>query len=150
VFKGEKDNWVIRELLDDLDKANDLYFDDVIQIHMPSRSNGRVALVGDAGYAPTLMTGQGTSFAVVGGYILAGKLKNAGGDHRVAFPAYQTTLKSYVDRNQELIQSPEFQLVLDSWEEIHWRDKRVSEILAAAAMSRQRSGKTTVQLVSSW
>ena len=36
---------------------------------------GRVTLVGDAGYCPSPLSGQGTSLALVGAYVLAGELR---------------------------------------------------------------------------
>ena len=46
---------------------------------MPSWSKNRVALVGDAGYCASPLSGQGTSLApLVGAYILAGELKAVG------------------------------------------------------------------------
>jgi len=38
--------------------ADDLFFDVISQIRMPAWSRGRVALVGDAAYAPSFLTGQ--------------------------------------------------------------------------------------------
>ncbi|KUL26097.1 hypothetical protein ADL12_33460 [Streptomyces regalis] len=49
---------------------------------------GRVALLGDAGYGAT-MGGMGAGVAIVGAYVLAGELALAGGDHRTAFAAYE-------------------------------------------------------------
>jgi 2-polyprenyl-6-methoxyphenol hydroxylase-like FAD-dependent oxidoreductase len=151
LLETDKDKWVLSKVMDELEQANDLYFDDVTQIHMDSWARGRVALVGDAGYAPTLMTGQGSSVAVVGGYVLAGELKRAGGDHRVAFPEYCRVLGDYVAANQALIDSPEFDIVADSWEEIHARDRQIAEILARAgdtpAHERVDDGSTGGEIV---
>lgn len=44
--------------------APDLYFDSMGQIHMNSWSSDRVALVGDAGYCASPLSGQGTSMAL--------------------------------------------------------------------------------------
>ncbi|MEU6926483.1 hypothetical protein [Streptomyces sp. NPDC046631] len=55
---------------------------------MDTWSQGRVTLVGDAGYCPGPAVGGSTSLAVVGAYVLAGELARAGGDHERAFPAY--------------------------------------------------------------
>jgi 2-polyprenyl-6-methoxyphenol hydroxylase-like FAD-dependent oxidoreductase len=60
-----------------------------------------VALVGDAGYAPSFLSGQGSSLAVVGAYQLAAALAAAGGDHRVAFPAYERSMRHFVEQNQQ-------------------------------------------------
>lgn len=89
-------------LLEQLDVADDLYFDTVSQIRMPGWTRGRVALVGDAAYAPSFLSGQGTSLALAGAYVLAGELHRAQGDHRAAFPAYEQTMQDFVRRNQAL------------------------------------------------
>lgn len=150
-FGPDRGQWVVGKILNELEQADDLYFDDVTQIHMPSWSQGRVALVGDAGYAPTLMTGQGSSLAVVGGYVLAGELKRAGGDHRVAFSEYRRVLSDYVAANQALINSPEFDIIAESWDEIHARDRRIAQILESAgdtpAAQREDDGSTGGELV---
>jgi 2-polyprenyl-6-methoxyphenol hydroxylase-like FAD-dependent oxidoreductase len=82
--------------------ADDLFFDSVSQMQMSSWTQGRVALVGDAGYAPSFLSGQGTSLAVVGAYQLAAALAAADGDHRVAFPAYERSMRPFVEQNQQL------------------------------------------------
>lgn len=89
-------------LLAELRKADDVYADAVAQIRMPGWSAGRVALVGDAAYAPSFFSGQGTSLALTGAYVLAGELARARGDHRSALAAYQRTVRDYVERNQAL------------------------------------------------
>ncbi|MEV7854511.1 MULTISPECIES: FAD-dependent monooxygenase [unclassified Streptomyces] len=74
--------------LDELDRTPAFYFDSITQLHMDTWSQGRVTLVGDAGYCPGPAVGGSTSLAVVGAYVLAGELARAGGDHERAFPAY--------------------------------------------------------------
>ncbi|MCW0212299.1 MAG: FAD-dependent monooxygenase [Pseudonocardia sp.] len=82
--------------------AEDFYLDAILQIHMPSWSTGRVALVGDAGYCPCPLTGMGTSLGLVGAYVLAGELAAARGDHTRAFAAYEGRMRPYVAQGQEL------------------------------------------------
>src|SRR5262249_2867784 len=82
--------------------ADDLFFDSVSQIRMSGWTKGRVALVGDAGYAPSFLSGQGSSLAVVGAYQLATALAAAGGDHRAAFPVYERSMRHFVEQNQQL------------------------------------------------
>jgi len=62
--------------------APDFYFDEMAQIIMDRWSQGRVALVGDAGYCCAPLSGQGTSVAMLGAYVLAGELAQAGGDYQ--------------------------------------------------------------------
>ncbi|SFP39795.1 2-polyprenyl-6-methoxyphenol hydroxylase [Amycolatopsis arida] len=103
-FAGE--GWEAPRLIKEMWAADDFYFDSVSQIVLDRWSSGRVALVGDAGYAPSLLSGQGTSLAIVGAYVLAGELARAGGDHTVAFPAYESRIRDFVERNQRLADHP--------------------------------------------
>ncbi|MEU4824356.1 FAD-dependent monooxygenase [Actinomadura sp. NPDC023710] len=94
--------WVLPELLETMWAAPDFHFDSMAQVHMDSWSKGRVVLLGDAGYCGSPLSGQGTSMAIVGAYVLAGELKAAAGDHRAAFANYEKELRGYVAANQEL------------------------------------------------
>lgn len=85
-FAGE--GWEVPKLLEAMKTTSDFFFDTVSQIRMDTWSKGRVTLVGDAGYCPTLLTGYGSQLALVGAYVLAGELKMAAGDYRAAFEAY--------------------------------------------------------------
>ncbi|HEX2284693.1 MAG TPA: FAD-dependent monooxygenase, partial [Mycobacterium sp.] len=57
--------WQCDALLAAAQTADDFYFDSLAQVHMPSWSSGRVALVGDAGYCASPLSGMGTSLALV-------------------------------------------------------------------------------------
>jgi 2-polyprenyl-6-methoxyphenol hydroxylase-like FAD-dependent oxidoreductase len=96
------DGWEVPRLLAAMRTADDLFFDSVSQIRMSSWTKSRVALVGDAGYAPSFLSGQGSSLAVVGAYQLAAALAAAGGDHRAAFPEYERSMRHFVGQNQQL------------------------------------------------
>jgi 2-polyprenyl-6-methoxyphenol hydroxylase-like FAD-dependent oxidoreductase len=78
-----------------------LYFDAVSQIRMETWSHGRVVLLGDAGYCPALLSGQGTRLAMMGAYILTGELNVALGDHQLAFAQYEQVLRPIVSRVQQ-------------------------------------------------
>jgi 2-polyprenyl-6-methoxyphenol hydroxylase-like FAD-dependent oxidoreductase len=95
------DGWESREILARLDAADDLYFDAVSQIRMPQWSRGRVALLGDAGYCPSLLAGAGSAFAMLGAYVLAGELRNAHGDPALAFAAYEAKLRGWLTKQQD-------------------------------------------------
>jgi len=84
-----------------LEACEELYFDSVSQIHLPSWSKGRVALVGDAAHCPSLLAGEGSVFAIAGAYQLAGELQRAKGDHRAAFSAYERTYRPFIERKQK-------------------------------------------------
>lgn len=99
VFAGE--GWEIPRLLKCMQEAPDFYFDSISLIQMERWSKGRVGLLGDAGYCPSPLSGQGTNLALVGAYVLAGELKAAAGDYRTAFTRYEAELREYVERNQK-------------------------------------------------
>ena len=92
----------IPRLLAAMRDAPGFYFDSVSQIRMDTWPADRVALAGDAGYCPSQLPGQGTSLALAGGYVLAGALQAAGGDHGAAFAAYQRRMRDFADRNQQI------------------------------------------------
>ncbi|KUL48354.1 FAD-binding monooxygenase [Streptomyces sp. NRRL F-4489] len=94
--------WEAPRLLRSMRTAPDFFLDSMGQVRLDSWSRGRVALLGDAGYCATPLTGLGTSLALVGAYVLAGELAAAGGDHGIAFRRYDTVLRPYVRQAQQL------------------------------------------------
>jgi 2-polyprenyl-6-methoxyphenol hydroxylase-like FAD-dependent oxidoreductase len=87
-------------ILDELDRTNELYFERVSQIRMERWSQGRVALVGDAAFAVSLMAGQGAALSMTGAYVLAGELAKAGGRHEEAFAKYEEHLRGFIGSKQ--------------------------------------------------
>jgi 2-polyprenyl-6-methoxyphenol hydroxylase-like FAD-dependent oxidoreductase len=94
--------WEVPGMVNAMRDADDLFFDTAGQIRMPRWSSGRVALVGDAAYAPSFFTGQGSSLALVGAYTLANALVT-NRDHTAAFAAYERDLREFVALNQALV-----------------------------------------------
>lgn len=94
-----QDGWECPQILERLDGVDDLYFDAVSQIRAPAWSRGRVALVGDAAYCPSLLAGAGAAFAMLGAFLLAGELQRADGDP-AALRAYEGRLRRYIERQQ--------------------------------------------------
>jgi 2-polyprenyl-6-methoxyphenol hydroxylase-like FAD-dependent oxidoreductase len=92
--------WEVPELLGSMDDAADIYFDRVSQIWMPHSTSGRVALLGDAAAAPSLLAGEGTGLAMLEAYVLAGELHRANGDFAVAFAAFEARLRAFVAAKQ--------------------------------------------------
>jgi len=83
-----------------LESCTDLYFDAVSQVHLPAWSKGRIALVGDAAYCPSLLAGEGAAFAMAGAYILAGELGRMAGDHAAAFQNYERKFRPFIEQKQ--------------------------------------------------
>ena len=93
--------WETPALLKAMREAPDFYFDSASQIKLDSYAKGRVALVGDAAYCASPLSGMGTSLAIVGAYVLAGELA-AAGDHATAFRNYRDEMRPFVDACQKL------------------------------------------------
>ena len=93
--------WETPRVLAGLGDSPDFYFELIGQVHAPRWSRGRTALLGDAGYCPSPISGMGTSLALVGAYVLAGELATHA-DHREAFASYETVLRPYVTAAQRL------------------------------------------------
>ncbi len=89
-------------VLSGMQNANDFYFEAIGQVKMETWSQGRVSLVGDAGYCASPISGMGTSLALVGAYILAGELGRHPGDYTEAFKQYEALMRPYVTKAQKL------------------------------------------------
>ncbi|MGB8363787.1 MAG: FAD-dependent monooxygenase [Rhizomicrobium sp.] len=103
--------WEVPRLLDAMETAPDFYLGLIAQVKMDRWTKGRVALVGDAGYCPSPFTGQGTSLALVGAYVLAHELAQTPDDHAAAFALYEAKIRPYVETNHmiaELTQDERF------------------------------------------
>lgn len=92
--------WECPRILDELDRAHELYFDRVSLIRMERWSRGRVALVGDAAFCVSLVAGQGSALAMISAYVLAGELADADGRHEQAFDKYEAFLRAYINTKQ--------------------------------------------------
>jgi 2-polyprenyl-6-methoxyphenol hydroxylase-like FAD-dependent oxidoreductase len=86
--------------LGELDRTPAFYFDSITQLQLDTWSRGRVTLVGDAGYCPGPAVGGSTSLSVLGAYVLAGELAQAGGDHERAFASYEREMGEPVRRSR--------------------------------------------------
>ncbi|GAQ65307.1 FAD-dependent monooxygenase [Streptomyces scabiei] len=120
--------WEVPGMLAALREAEDLFFDGVSQIRMPRWSSGRVALVGDAAYAPSFLTGQGTSLALVGAYMLAGCLADRG--HGAGFAAYERDTRQFVTANQGLVSQGGATLFPTTAQALEQRNERLRSLSA--------------------
>jgi 2-polyprenyl-6-methoxyphenol hydroxylase-like FAD-dependent oxidoreductase len=89
-----KDGSECPAILKAMETCSDLYFDSVSQIRMDTCSQGRVALIGDACFCPSLLAGEGSALAMAGAYVLAREL------NRVAFRRYEELFHPFVLNKQ--------------------------------------------------
>ncbi|ACK49361.1 monooxygenase FAD-binding [Methylocella silvestris BL2] len=120
MFEGVN-GWIVPQLVEDMRKAEDLFFDAVSQIHMPIWSRGRIALAGDAAHATSFLSGQGSSMALVGAYILAGELATQP-NYTSAFEAYEKLARPFVEMNQALVEEGKHIMIPDTQEELDARN----------------------------
>jgi 2-polyprenyl-6-methoxyphenol hydroxylase-like FAD-dependent oxidoreductase len=101
VYRGT--GWEVPRHLASMAAADDFYFDRLAQVRLPRWSVGCVGLLGDGAYAPTPVSGYGTSLALYGAYVLAGELGLALRDGRSvpdALARYDAAARPYVERSQ--------------------------------------------------
>ncbi len=96
----EQEGWEVPRLLELMKAAPDFYFDSVSQVKMSRWAAGRCALLGDAAYCASPLSGMGTGMAVVGAYILAGELAEADGNYALAFERYERLMRDFVQKCQ--------------------------------------------------
>ncbi|KAL2193165.1 monooxygenase [Corynascus similis CBS 632.67] len=112
------DAWGVRRFLEGLEspQADDFYTQELAQVRADSWSEGRVVVLGDAAFCPSPITGQGTSVALAGAYVLAGEIARACGGKDgalhgdanpwdnipIALAAYETTLRPFVQYIQDI------------------------------------------------
>jgi 2-polyprenyl-6-methoxyphenol hydroxylase-like FAD-dependent oxidoreductase len=92
--------------------APDFCFDATAQIRMDTLARGPVTLLGDAGHCSSPMSGQGTSLALVGAYVLAEELAR---DPAGAFARYERRMRPFAEANQDLpLENPGYQAFEES------------------------------------
>ncbi|MFD7342573.1 FAD-dependent monooxygenase [Streptomyces violascens] len=106
--------WEVPRFLKAMWETDAFHYDVVAQIRMDRWSRGRVALLGDAGFCCSPLTGQGTSVALTAAYVLAGELHLADGDHVAAYQAYEERLRPHVTANQALLSLGQEMLVAET------------------------------------
>lgn len=83
-------------VLAELESGAPMYFSVAGQVHSPTWSKGRIALLGDSAFCNATFGGAGTSLALIGAYILAGELA-AGGAVTAALHRYEHAMKPFTD-----------------------------------------------------
>jgi 2-polyprenyl-6-methoxyphenol hydroxylase-like FAD-dependent oxidoreductase len=93
----------IPRMLTALAEAQDFYFGPLAQVRMSGWSKRCVSLVGDAAHCPSPFSGQGTSLALIGAFVLGCELERSGGKHGEAFARYEERMRPFVLMNQDMV-----------------------------------------------
>lgn len=94
--------WQEDRLLLGMKNTSDFYSSIVGQVKLEHFVKGRIALLGDAGYVPSPITGMGTTCSLVGAYVLAGELTKHKDDVPSALKAYEEVMRPFVVKAQTL------------------------------------------------
>jgi 2-polyprenyl-6-methoxyphenol hydroxylase-like FAD-dependent oxidoreductase len=89
--------WISEDVIKGMRGSDDFYCSIFAQARSPRLCDGRVVLLGDAGYATP---GIGTSLAIIGGYVLAGEILRHDCDVRPALEAYEGLMQPFVQAQQ--------------------------------------------------
>ncbi|KAL8988434.1 MAG: hypothetical protein Q9169_008554, partial [Polycauliona sp. 2 TL-2023] len=87
--------WLAPEVLQGMRESDDFYCSLFGRVRSPELQDGRVVLLGDAGYATP---GIGTSLAIIGVYVLAGELLSHDGDIKMALKGYEDIMLPHVNK----------------------------------------------------
>ena len=96
--------WIVPEALAACPPAEEIYYDQVAQVELPTWSRGRVVLVGDAAYAVSLLAGQGASLGMAGAWVLADQLERSDRIER-ALGAYERLWRPVAEGKQQVARS---------------------------------------------
>lgn len=94
--------WQTPRFLSGLQTCNDFYSCELAQVKLKQLYTGRVVLIGDAGYCPSIMTGMGTTSSLVGAYVLAGELARHGNDVGTALQEYDRVMQGPILEYQKM------------------------------------------------
>lgn len=92
---------LVRSALDRCPPIEEIYYDQVAQIHLPAWHTRRTVLVGDAAYAVSLLAGQGASLGIAGAYVLADQLAGKP-TIEAALTAYEQQWRPIAEEKQQV------------------------------------------------
>jgi len=114
--------WKVPQLIEELKRSETFYLDQGCQIKMPAWTKGRVALIGDAGYAPAFPTGMGSTLAMQGATVLADALAEFE-NYEIAFNSYNERMRPVVEDLQATVYEGMAFVLPENDEKINKRNK---------------------------
>jgi 2-polyprenyl-6-methoxyphenol hydroxylase-like FAD-dependent oxidoreductase len=92
--------WETPRIIEQMMQADNFYSDELVQVKLQKWSQDRVALLGDAAWAPSPFTGEGNQLAIIGAWVLAQELSR--NRNSVAFGMFEKRLRPYVENAQSI------------------------------------------------
>jgi 2-polyprenyl-6-methoxyphenol hydroxylase-like FAD-dependent oxidoreductase len=158
-FQGA--GWQTKEIFESLMDVNtNFYCECPALVKLDNWSKGRVTLIGDAGYCPTVTTGMGTTSAIVGAYILAGEIRRHCGrsdgaladevdDSKsslaTALEAYQRKFQPFMDQVQKGVSVSEETGILDKLVSSSFGIGIVNHLMSIASFFRLNLGRWSLK-----
>jgi 2-polyprenyl-6-methoxyphenol hydroxylase-like FAD-dependent oxidoreductase len=113
----------VTDLLHAMKPENYVFRDNVAMIALPALHKGRVALLGDAGYCPTFLSGMGASLALLGARVVSQSLQQSRSDPGQGLSAYSTAMQGPVQHFQKnarrnallVVEQNRLRLALSNW-----------------------------------
>ncbi|MFH9734951.1 FAD-dependent monooxygenase [Streptomyces sp. NPDC017260] len=102
VFGPEPFGRMLGEVIDAFEEADTAIFDSAEQVHLDGWHRGRVVLVGDSAWCPTLYSGMGASTALAGADLLGAVLDQHPGNLEGALTDWERKLRPYTDTYQRV------------------------------------------------
>lgn len=111
--------------------SSGFYFDAVSQVHMPAWTRGRIALIGDAAHCASLLSGMGTSLAMIAAERLATAWHESAGDLALAAEHFHDGLRPFVDKAQHMVSDSGGIMVPATESDLAARNSWLRELAAA-------------------
>ena len=92
--------WETPRIIEQMMRTDNFYSDELVQVKLPRWSRDRVALLGDAAWAPTPFSGEGNQLAIIGAWVLAQEMSR--NRNMLAFEKYEKRFRSYVEKAQNI------------------------------------------------
>ncbi|WP_374163625.1 NAD(P)-binding protein [Arcticibacter sp. MXS-1] len=83
----------VQHLIDSFLKSGLMFADKMGMVHAPALTNGKLVLLGDAGYCPTALSGMGASLSIYGAKALAHFMKKSPDDLAGAIQRYDSLMQ---------------------------------------------------------
>ena len=92
--------WETPRVIEQMMKSENFYSDELVQVKLQKWSQHRAVLLGDAAWAPTPFTGEGTQLAIIAAWVLAQELSR--NRNTLAFEMYEKRLRAHVESSQNI------------------------------------------------
>lgn len=94
--------WQVDRFIEGMQKTDNFYSQEVVQVDTDTWHKGRAVLLGDAGYCPSPMSAMGTTGSFVGAYVLAGEINRNSENLSKALASYEEVLRPFVQDIQKI------------------------------------------------